>query len=266
MKIDQHKVIWITGASSGLGRELAIKYAKQGVSLIISGRNKAHLIETESHCIKKGAEVLALSFDMAIDSDIEEAVKLAKLWKGKIDLLILNAGVGQRAYVSDISMDVADYIMKVNYRSLVYMTKLLLPLFFEQQSAHIAVINSVSGMYGFPYRSVYSASKHAVIGFFESLALEVASKGVAVTIVCPGRFSSGFSTRALDASGKQYEMLDNTHKNLLNVEKAAIKVMKAIAKKKYFCVFGGKELILWYLKRLSINLFFSFTKRLNPKS
>ncbi|HEY9125358.1 MAG TPA: SDR family NAD(P)-dependent oxidoreductase [Bacteroidales bacterium] len=262
----QYKVIWITGVSSGLGRELAVNYAELGVSIIISGRNEAHLAETALCCKNKGAEILSLPFDMTIDTEIEGAVKLAIAWKGNIDLLILNAGIGQRAYVHDLSMDVADYIMKVNYRSLVYITKLLLPRFLVQKTAHIAVISSVNGLYGFPLRAVYSASKHALIGFYESLALEMASKGICVTIVCPGRFGSGFSTRALDAFGKPYELLDNTHKNLLSVEKTALKVMSAIARKKYFCFFGGKELILLYLKRLNSNLFFSFTKRLNPKS
>lgn len=262
----QYKAIWITGASSGLGRELAVKYAKPGVSLIISSRDKAKLADTESLCQKVGAEVLCLSFDITDDREVENATKFAVEWKGRIDLLILNAGVGQRAFVSDISMDVADYIMKANYRGQVYITKLLLPQFFKQKTAHIAIISSVNGLYGFPLRAVYAASKHALVGFFESLALEVVSKGITVTIVCSGRFGSGFSTRALDASGKPYELLDNSHKNLLSVEKAAQNVMKAIARKKYFCFFGDKELILLYLKRLNSNLFFSFTKRLNPKS
>jgi dehydrogenase/reductase SDR family member 7B len=262
----ENKVIWITGASSGLGRELAFAYANPGIHLILSGRNIQNLNETGNVSKQKGADITVLPFDLCSEPEINTAVQKVCNEIGKVDLLINNSGIGQRSLAMETTADVEKQIFQANFFGHVFLTKQIIPLMVRQGSGNIAVISSLSGLYGFPLRSLYSAAKHALNGYFETLAIELKPFNISVTIVCPGRLQNSFSQNALKSDGTLYGKTDKAHEKGYPLQKATQKIQKAIAKKQYLLTFGRKELLLWYIKRISPSIFYKLACKINPES
>jgi short-subunit dehydrogenase len=264
-KLENKKVIWITGASSGLGRALAIEYASSAHFLILSGRNTSNLELTGKICIEKGADYIILPFDICKKNEVLEALNRVSSEIGKVDILINNSGIGQRSSAIDTKTEVEEYIFSTNYWGHVWLTKGVLPLMKNENHGQIIVISSLSGMFGFPLRSTYAASKHALNGYFETLAIEVKAQNIHITIVCPGRLQNDFSQHALKHDGSLYGKTDKAHIIAYPLSKAAKIIIRASAKHQFMLVLGGKEKILWYLKRLSPTLFFKLTCKLDPQ-
>jgi dehydrogenase/reductase SDR family member 7B len=260
----KHKTVWITGASSGIGKALAVILSSYGTTLILSSENETQLLGVKEICEIKGAKVDAYVLDQ-FDAKMVETIASQIIEKHpSLNVLILNAGISQRATVMETELHVHDRIIQVNYRSNVQIIKLLMPGLLANGSCHIGVTSSISGKFGFPLRSVYAASKHALHGFFESLGLEYRKKGVYVTIVCPGRVKTSISAHALHGDGTAHRKMDQGQALGISPEKCAIKYLKAFKNRKREKLIGGKELFMAYFKRYCPVLFFKIAEKINP--
>ena len=256
-----NKVIWITGAGSGIGKALALKYNSDQNTIILSGRKEDQLNAVA--LTLKNSFVLPL--DVTNESAITDAVKKVDAEFGKIDILINNAGVSQRSLVSEVSNDVGRKLMEVNFFGSIHLTKAALPLLLKSKKASIVAMSSAAGKFGFPLRSYYAASKHALHGFYEALSFELKDTNIHVLIVCPGRIKTDISLSALTEKGEAHNKMDKGQLNGIPVEKCARQIVRAISKEKAEVYIGGKEIIMIYLKRYIPSLFRFIAKRVNPE-
>lgn len=228
----QGKVLWITGASSGIGEALAREAARRGALLILSGRNTEALGRLASEMDQ--GQAASLPFDLADSGQRSQAASLAPSFFGRVDCLVLNAGVSQRSFFTETSPEVFDLIMETNFRAHVDLTRAILPEMLARGSGCIVCVSSLSGLMGAPLRTAYSASKHALAGFFSSLRAELqgsgaapkgavrrsgavqagaAPKGVQITMVFPGFVCTDISRNALEADGRKHGTLDPLQQN-----------------------------------------------------
>lgn len=259
-----HKVIWITGASSGIGEALT-KYLIQHTSarLVLSARS-ADKLHTLANTCSNPHRILILPFDLSENFDAScLAKKIIQHFK-KIDILINNAGISQRAKALEISEEVERKLFEINYFSYIKLSKAVLPYMIQQKQGHIVVMSSIAGKFGFYLRSTYSAAKHALHGYFESLRLEYEKEGVVVTIVCPGKIKTMISINAIGKNGKKHHQMDESHQHAMLPEQAAIKILKAIAHQKNEVYVGGKELLMVYFKRYCPFLFNWLIRKQSP--
>jgi short-subunit dehydrogenase len=197
------KVIWITGASSGIGRELALQLAQKDATLILSARRLDALEDVRNACAHPERH-LCLPFDLANVTEIEAIVPHAFALFDRIDILVNNAGVSQRSKALETPLTVDRAIMEVNYFGTVALTKSVAHRMVELRQGQIVAIASVAGKIGSPLRSAYSAAKHALIGFMDCLRAELYQTGVTVHVICPGFVQTDVSQNALTATGKPY--------------------------------------------------------------
>tara|TARA_R110001583_G_scaffold35843_1_gene118722 strand:+ start:1527 stop:2321 length:795 start_codon:yes stop_codon:yes gene_type:complete len=244
-----NKVIWITGASSGIGKYLAIELSKQNVRLIISSRNEDKLIKVKDAC-NTPENVKIVTLDLEDYTNLQPKINEAITLFGIIDVLVNNAGISQRSLVKDTSITVDKRIMDINYLGTVALTKGLLPHFIEKNEGYFVVITSIVGKIGTPLRSSYSASKHALHGFFDSLRAEVFSNNIKITLACPGFVKTNVSINALTGDGSPQNKMDTATKNGLTPEAFAKHLIKAIKREKQEVYIGGfKEKLAVFVKR-----------------
>jgi len=245
------KVIWITGASSGIGEALAHEWASEGALLILSARNREKLEAVNTAC---GGHHLVLPLDMEHDKNYDQAVEQAWAWQGRVDIAVHNAGISQRARAEEVSDLALEKIMQVNFIGAAKLARLQLVRFQAQKSGHFAVITSLSGKFGVPYRSVYCASKHALHGYFDSVRAENAHYPIHVTIIAPGYIKTDVSVNALGPEGTPTGVMDDNQAKGLPVEVCAKAVVKAVHKKKEELIIGGPERLGVFLKRFFPNI------------
>ncbi len=250
MKFFKNKRAWITGASSGIGEALALAFAENGAHLILSARNEMELNRVGAACSLAGAaSVLVQPLDLerhdAIPSMVESVLKKV----GKVDILVNNGGVSQRALAKETSLEVDKKLMAVNYFGTIALTKALLPNMLMHQLGHIVTITSLTGKFGSPYRSSYAASKHALHGFFDSLRAELDDQHIKVTLICPGFVRTNVSKNALTGNGAKLGTMDEATDKGMAPERLAYKILQAIKSGKEEAYFGGKEVLGVYLKR-----------------
>ncbi|MCB0472962.1 MAG: SDR family oxidoreductase [Flavobacteriaceae bacterium] len=259
----EQKIIWITGASSGIGKALALALSGLGARLIVSSRNENALNAVRSLC-KYPEKVKLLPLDLAeydhFDTLIPQAISLF----GSIDMLINNGGISQRSYAVDTDIATDKRLFDVNFFGTVALTKALLPYFIERKAGHIVVVSSVVGKIGTPKRSSYAASKHALHGFFDSLRAEVYEDNIAVTIICPGYVHTDISKNALMGDGSPQNKMDQATARGLPPEVFARKMLKAIAAgKREVIISGAKERLAVYLKRFFPSLLAKTIRKVN---
>ncbi|MDX1941432.1 MAG: SDR family oxidoreductase [Saprospiraceae bacterium] len=258
------KVVWITGASSGIGEHFAYALADLGAKLILSSRNERELQRVKNNC-NNNLDVLTIPLDVAAFDTIPAAVKEAVAHFGSIHILINNAGVSQRSLIKDTTFEVDHRIMSINYLGTVAMTKAVLPVMIKQQEGQIVVISSVMGKAGVPYRSAYAASKHALHGYFDSLRSEVFRDNIKVTIICPGYVRTNVTINALKGDGsKNNAMAVETSKGM-DPAYFVQKALRVIRQEREEVYIGGKEILTIYVKRFLPNFFSFVVKRLNFK-
>lgn len=243
-------VVWITGASSGIGEACAYRYASLGASLVLTSSSAEKLATVEAGCREKGAShVLSLPYDLQNPEGVDKLVETAWAAFGRIDIMFCNAGVSQRTKVADTSMDTVRKIMEINYFAPVGMAKAILPRMLSAGGGHIAVTTSIAGCFGFPLRCAYSSSKHALYGFFETLRAEYGRQGISVTIVCPGRVRTNISVNALAEGGARYGIMDPGQEKGISANAAAKRIVRAIGRGRREVLVGGGELLMVYVKR-----------------
>ena len=260
MSAFKDKVVWITGASSGIGKESAIQFAKMGAHLVLSARSADKLEQIRDQLVNSETH-LVLPLDLEASDNFPDLVNIVVDKFGKIDFLINNGGLSQRAEAIDTSLDVDRKIMEINYFGTIALTKAVLPVMRKQKSGHIIAISSIAGKFGFYLRSAYSASKHALQGFFESLMLEEAKSNIFVTIAYPGKINTDISLSALNADGRAHGKMDHNQKTGMPVEECVRRLIKAIRKKKKSVLIGNKEIKAVYIKRYFPKLFWKIISK-----
>lgn len=234
----KNKVVWLTGATSGIGEGLAYALAEQGAKLVISARREEELQKVAAKC-KEAAEVMILPLDLANPGNFEEKKEQVVNKFGKIDILINNGGISQRSLTKDTTLDVDRKIMDVNYFGTIALTKAVLPQFLKQNSGMFVVTTSTVGKIGTPYRSSYAASKHALHGFFDSLRAEVHNNNIKVLLVCPGFIQTNISINALIGNGETLGTMDKATAKGLTPKECANQIIKGILSEKQEIVVGG---------------------------
>ncbi len=253
------KVIWLTGASSGIGEALAYELARKKVKLILSARRKDELERVKGNCHPLAQpEIKLLPFDLAESSNLQLITEAATHMFGHVDILINNGGVSQRSLAKETQINVDRKIMEVDFFGPMSITKYLLPHFIKRKAGHFVVVTSAVGIIGSPYRSGYAAAKHALHGFFDSLRAELwkESKKIYVTLICPGWVRTNVSMNAMMGDGTKLNQMDATTRDGLDPKLFARKMIAAIESRKNEVYIGGmKEVGGVYLKRFLPDLF-----------
>ncbi len=256
------KVILITGASSGIGKAVALQIAAPQVRLIITARRIDELNRVAEMCREKGATCISLIADLARPESIAELVAAVSGFTPVLDVLINNAGISQRSKAEETSIQVDRQIMEINFFGQVAITKLLWPLLIKSEHANIVLISSVTGTFGFSQRSAYAASKHALEGFFESWMIENNRPNIYFTTVSPGRVKTSISYSALKADGSAHRQLDAGQANGIAATVCAEKIISAIYRNQRKVYIVQKEMVLVVLRKCLPFLFFRIAKKL----
>jgi short-subunit dehydrogenase len=216
----------VTGASSGIGAAIARELAASGARLVLNGRNLAALDRVAATCDGVGGEVETVVGDLTGPAVRESLIATAVSRYGGVDLLVNDAGVSMNASVNDLSEAVVRALFEVNFFAAVALTQLALPELIRVRG-RIVVISSVTGLVGTPTRSAYAASKHALHGFFDALRIELRSRRVSVTLVCPGLVDTPIRARALLGDGREQGFDDARGQRMLSAQKVAEKTLRA---------------------------------------
>ena len=260
----QNKVVWITGASSGIGEALAKEFAKEGAKLVLSARRESELERVKAETRLSDEFVMVLPMDMLVMSEFPDKVQAVLDRFGQIDVVVQNAGISQRSYVKDTDFQVYRDIMEIDFFSVVALTKAVLPQMLKQKSGCFVPISSVAGKIGTPLRSGYCAAKHALIGFFDALRAENYKENIQVTTICPGYISTNISVSALNAKGERHGKMDKNQKKGMSADACARQIISAVKSGVKETYVGG-----WYeglgmtLKRFVPSLLYKMVQGIN---
>jgi short-subunit dehydrogenase len=232
------KVVIITGASSGIGRALAIEYAKRGASLSLAARRIELLNELKSEIAN--SEILTTKTDITSEFACEELINVTLQRFGRIDVLINNAGLSMRALFDDFDLKSFQRVIDVNFYGTVYCTKYALPHLIQSKGSLVGII-SVAGHVGLPARSAYSASKFAIRGFLDTIRLENLYTGLHVLVAAPGFTASEIRKSALTANGDPQGETPRKEEKMMHADACALLVVDAIEARKRSLVLTFKE-------------------------
>ena len=253
MKTLRDKVVWITGASSGIGRALALAAHRQSAVVILSARRAGELDAVAKQCTGE-ARVHVLPMDVTDDDSLPAKAAAALQFAGRVDMIVHNAGVAARDLAIDTSVEVDRRVMETNYFGAVALTKLLLPSMIERRSGTFLVVSSITGKFGAARLGAYCASKHALHGFFDSLRAEVRTHGIQVTIAVPGFINTPITENALTGNGDRFGRLLSVHLRGMAPDECARRMLCAVAKGKEEVLVGGHEVRSVTLLRISRRL------------
>jgi NADP-dependent 3-hydroxy acid dehydrogenase YdfG len=226
------KVVWVTGASSGIGEGLCRGFARCGAIVVLSARNVEELNRVRDECKAAGAsedKLMILPLDVVDYAAMPAALDAVMERFSRIDILINNAGQGARAFCKDTSMDVYRQVIEVNLMGTIALTKQVLPVMIEQGFGHIVGTASVAGKVGVPLRTGYCAAKHGVMGFFDALRAEVAYHGIKVSVIVPGLVRTNTVANALTGEGEAIGAENGVMEDGLEVDEAAQIILTQLA-------------------------------------
>jgi len=259
--IFEGKTAWITGASSGIGEALVYEFVSRGAIVIASSNDNSGLerVKHSSHC---PGRVVCVPFDLSDTSAIEQVVDKQVKETGNIDYLLNIGGISQRARIEETPLWLDRKIFEINYFGTIAFTKAVLPYMISRRSGHILATSSISGRFGFPLRSAYSASKQALHGFFETLYLENKQYNIRSSVIIPGRVRTRISFHALNSEGREHGKMDDGQAKGLSPEEAARIIIRGIVKNKREILVGKSEMIMLYIRRYWPSLFFRIADRI----
>jgi short-subunit dehydrogenase len=255
MKSLKDKVVWITGASSGIGEALALEMSRQGAKLILSSRRVAELERVKNNCAYPD-KVHILPLDLTDSAGLEAKASEAIAMFGRIDIMVHNGGISQRGLVAETAIAVHHEVMELNYFSYIILTKALLPHFIGRGSGYFVVTSSVMGKIGTPMRAAYAASKHALHGYFDCLRAEVGRQGIRITLLTPGYINTPIAVISGDGSflSSKSEQISGG----FPADKAARQIIRAIQNETYEPYIGkflSEERLALFVKRFLPGLF-----------
>ena len=249
------QVILITGASTGIGRCLAIDFAARGATVVGCARSRQRLAVTFKDVSRASPPSIAIECDIGDSEQVHAMISKVITEFGKIDILINNAGVGMRNPFVEMPIEAIEQIMRTNYLSTVYCTHEALPSMIARRSGRIVNISSVSGKIGTPNMAAYVASKFAMNGFSESLYHELKPLGIHITVVCPGPVKTEFNKAFADRPPKSPRAL------IMSPEAVSTAVIKAIEAKRFEIVLPRLLAIVCWVKRMTPNVFRAVSHR-----
>jgi dehydrogenase/reductase SDR family protein 7B len=249
----KNKVVWITGATSGIGEALAYEFARRGARLVLSARRLEQLEAVQQKC-EEPARHIVLPLDVSKTDELATKVGDVLVECGEIDVLINNAGISQRSLVKDTGLDVDRRIMEVDFFGPVALTKAVLPHMLARGQGQLIVVSSVAGLVATPLRSAYAAAKHAIAGFYNALRAEVFDAGVRVAVIYPGFVRTDITLHALEGDGAAHGVIDPKLAEGIAPDVFAARVVAALARGEEHIVIAGREKLAVYLGRLSPNL------------
>ncbi len=261
------KVIWITGASSGIGEELAKQLARQKATLILSARRTDELERVKTECLPYSSNIEVLPVDLADLSTLNSIAEKAISLFGRIDMLINSGGISQRSTAMETKADVEQRIMDINFTSSVILSKAVIPQMEKNEYGKIILLSSITGKIGVPNRSTYCASKHALIGYFDAMRAENTIKGspVQIHIIMPGFVFTNISYNAVKGDGKNQAVLDPGQKNGMPVDVCVRKIINAIKNNKKEVLIGGKEIWMAHIRRFLPGLYYKMISKVATK-
>jgi len=258
------KVAWITGASSGIGESLVYEFIKLGAKVLASSNDLPGLERVKEACGENASDIICIPFDLSETTGIEGIVRQQIESSGRIDFLLNIGGISQRARIDETPLWLDRKIFEINYFGTIALTKAVLPYMIRQRSGHILATSSISGRFGFPLRSAYSASKQALHGFFETLYLENKQFNIRSSVIIPGRIRTNISFHALDSEGREQGKMDEGLANGITPEKAARIIIRGIKRNRREILVGSSELIMLHIRRYWPWLFFRIADKVKP--
>jgi len=247
-------VIVVTGASEGIGRALCEALAPQGPRLVLAARNAERLESLASTCRAAGAETLVVPCDLESEAECRALIDHAIERFGRLDTLVANAGRTMWARADEIrETAVFRSVMELNYFSVVWLTLAALP-HLKATRGRLVPVASVAGFTGVPERSAYCASKHAVVGFFDSLRIELADSGVTVTTVCPDFVVTEIHRRALDGKGRPLSASPMQEARIMTAPECAALMVPAIAARRRMLITSTRGKLGRFIKLIAPRL------------
>lgn len=260
----ENKIVWITGASSGIGEALVGHLSKKKATLIISSNEKDELINVKGRYSINSNIIEALELDLSSSQDLVEKTDYILKKYDKVDFLFNNGGISQRALAEETDIKTDRKIMEIDYFGQVILTKKLLPSMIKNKSGHFIVTSSVLGKIGVPMRTAYSAAKHALHGFYDSLRAEVWKENIKVTLVCPAAVRTNIAKSALTGKGEKFGKNEDLITKGLAPDKCAIQILNAVRKGREEVIVGkGIGRLAVHVKRLSPRIYSALVKRSN---
>jgi short-subunit dehydrogenase len=252
----ENKVVWITGASSGIGEALAYTFAKRKVKLVLSARRADELERVKRNCNLPDESILVLPLDVAELNKANKAAQTVLNKFGQIDILINNAGLSHWSKIKDMTMEVLQRIINVNFLGSAALTKAVLPSMLERKQGNIVVISSILGKIVTAKQAAYNASKHALHGFFDTLRAEYGKEGIRVLLVCPGFVNTNVAKNSLNKDGQPINKNNKMIENGLSTLDVSETILSAISNnKEEIVIAGGKEKMAVWVKRFFPSLF-----------
>lgn len=262
------RVVWITGASSGIGEHLAYVLAKAGCKLILSARRKSELERVKQICLQNNADleddnILVLDFDICnVDLHQEIFEKIINKF-GKLDILVNNAGRSQRAHWEDIDINVDREMFELNVFSQLSLSRIAIKYFLKNNGGHIVVTSSLAGILPVPHSGTYTGTKHALHGYFKSFVFEKINENISVTLICPGAVQTNFLAEAFTGkSGEKFGVNTDVASNKVSAERCATLMAVAIANKVHEAWISKRiGLLITYLTIYYPNVGFWFVRK-----
>lgn len=255
------KTVWITGASSGIGAELARQFAQEGARVIISSHEAEELEGVRKSLEPVSKEVHTVVFNLGNPEEVEETARKVLKEYGRVDVLMNNGGISTRALATETPLEMDRKVMEIDYFSGVILTKALLPQMIENGYGHIGVTSSISGKFGWPQRSAYAAAKHALFGFYKSLWAENQHHGIRVTIFSPGRVRTNISLHALLKDGKEQGKMDPGQDNGILPAVCAGRMIRAMKRNRKDVLIGSTELIMVWIHKYCKPIYYRLVHR-----
>ncbi|MEN8229955.1 MAG: SDR family NAD(P)-dependent oxidoreductase [Bacteroidota bacterium] len=257
------KIVWITGASSGIGAELAREFASDGARVIISSHEAEELEGVRQQLESISTDVHAVVFNLGNPEEVLATAEKVLKEFGRVDVLMNNGGISTRAEAIDTPLEIDRRVMEIDYFSGVILTKTLLPKMIENGYGHIGVTSTISGKFGWPLRSAYAAAKHALFGFYKSLWAENNQKGIRVTLFSPGRVRTNISLHALEKDGKEHGKMDPGQAKGISPQRCARKMIRAMKRNRKDVLIGGSELIMVWIHKYCKPLYYWLINRVS---
>lgn len=264
MKNFKNKTVWITGASSGIGEALAEEFAKEGCRVIISSHEKEELERVKEKLKDISTNIHIEVFNLAKPDEVKKAADNVLKKFGGIDIMMNNGGISQRALASESPLEIDRLVMEIDYFAGIILAKAVLPGMIERGEGYFGVTSTIAGKFGFPMRSAYSAAKHALFGFYESLLAENYDKGIRVTLFSPGRVRTNISLNSVDNQGKARNVMDPGQANGIAPEKCARKMLRSMKKGRRDVLIGGSELTMVYIYKYLRPLYYRMARTMDP--
>lgn len=251
----KNNIVWITGASSGIGEAFARAFFKEGAKLILSSRRIEALNQVKEALGGNESNCYILPLDLSDSESLPKKAAEALKAFGTIDVLVNNGGISQRSLFAETNMETIRKLMEVNFFGSAELTRAVLPSMMERKSGHVIVTSSVAGKFGTKYRSGYAASKHALQGLFDCIRQEMYEYNIAVTMICPGPIKTSITQNSLTADGSDFGKMGDLHKTAMDADEMVSRIWNKIKKRKEeIYVSSPKEKLALLVKRISPRL------------